>query len=332
MLPNDDSMIRDAEMISNAQKPFELNVEKGDSVTIVSDTGMDPQIWSVLNNAAQSLGLDPTVVLMSKRDAPQAEPTPQVRKAMLASDICLMATSQAIVHSDAGIAAQQQNTKLIAMEEVTAEMLAGGAASVDYEPILEHGRELRELWSNGTRATLTTPFGTEIETGLDGRAGYFACGTIEEQPGVDLYVAAFPDGEAGISPVEGTTNGTVVWDTSMHEIGMLDEPIRATVEDGYVTDIEGGREAEQLKQMLENASDPEAYNIAEVSIGINPGATITGLMRQDKKSSGYIHVAVGANADTGGTIEAPIHVDGILSQATLTIDDTVVVKDGSVVV
>lgn len=325
-------MIQDAELICNARKPFELNVEDGDDVTIVSDTGMDTRIWSVLNNAARSMGLDPTVVLMSKRDAPQAEPSGQIREAMLASDVCVMATSQAIVHSDAGIAAQHQGTKLIAMEEVTADILGGPAAAADYETILEHGRRIRELWSEGDRARLTTPHGTDLEAGLTDRAGYFACGIVEEQPGVDLYVSAFPDGEAGISPVEGTTNGTLVWDTSMHEIGLFDEPIEATVEDGYVTDIRGGREADQLRDMLESANDPESYNIAEISVGINPEATITGLMRQDKKAWGYIHMAVGANADTGGTVEAPVHIDGILSNATLTIDDTTVVEDGDVVV
>lgn len=325
-------MIRDAELIHNARTPFELNADVGDDVTIVTDTAMDPQVWTALNNAARAIGMEPTVTLMAKRDLPQADPTPQVREAMLASDLCLMVTSQAIVHSDAGLAAQHQQTKLLAMEELTVDMLAGGAASADYDAIMERGKRIRELWTEGETCTLTTPHGTDVTTGLGDRAGFLACGTVEEQPGVDLYVAAFPDGEAGISPIEGTTNGTLVWDTSMHSIGLIDEPIVATVEDGYVTELSGGREADQLRSMLESVDDRDAYNIAEISVGINPEATITGLMRQDKKSWGYIHVAVGANSDTAGTVDVPIHVDGILSDATLTIDDTVVVEDGDVVV
>lgn len=324
-------MIGDAELIYNARTPFELNADLDDAISIITDTAMDPQVWSALNTAARSIGMEPTIAVMAKRDLPQADPTPQVRAAMLASDLCLMVTSQAIVHSDAGIAAQHQGTKLLAMEELTVDMLAGGAAAADYDEIMKRGKRIRQLWTDGEMCRLTTPHGTDLTAGLGDRAGFLACGTVEEQPGVDLLVAAFPDGEAGISPIEGTSTGTLVWDTSMHSIGLIDEPIVATVEDGYVTDLDGGREAEQLRDMLDSVGDRDAYNIAEISIGINPAATITGLMRQDKKSWGYIHVAVGSNSDTAGTIDVPIHVDGILSDATLTIDDTVVVEDGDVV-
>lgn len=324
-------MIADAELIENAKKPFELNAEPGDDVLIVTDTEMDPQLWSVLNNAARSMGLDPTVAIMSKREYTQAEPTPQIRAAMLESDVCVMVTSQAIVHSPAAVAAQEERIKLVAMEEVTPEILGGGAASADYEEILEHGREIRQIWTEGDRVTVTSPHGMDLEAGLEGRPGYFACGKVEDQPGMDLYIGAFPDGEASISPVEGAANGTIVWDTSMHEIGLFDEPIEADVEDGYVTEIRGGREADQLRSILENADDPEVYNLAEIAIGINPEATITGLMRQDKKAWGFLHLAVGANIDTGGTVEAPVHIDGIASDCTLAIDGETIVEEGDVV-
>lgn len=325
-------MIHNAELIENAKKPFELNVDDDDEVLIVSDTAMDPQMWSVLNDAARSMGIEPTVALMSEREYTQADPTPQVREAMLSADVCVMVTSEAIVHSQAAVEAQEERIKLVAMEEITPEILGGGAASADYEEILEHGRRIRELWTEGDRVTVTSPAGMDLEAGLEGRPGYFACGTVEDQPGMDLYIGAFPDGEASISPVEGTANGTIVWDVSMHEIGLFDEPIVADVEDGYVTDIRGGQEADQLRRMLEDADDPDAYNLAEVAIGINPQATITGLMRQDKKASGFLHLAVGANVDTGGTVEAPVHVDGIASGATLEIDGETVVREGEVVV
>lgn len=325
-------MITDAELIENARKPFELNVSDGDDVLIVSDTGMDPGIWSALNTAARSIGIEPTVALMPEPGVTQGEPTPPVRSAMLASDVCVMATSKASVHSPTAIRAQEDRIKLIAMEEVTAGMLSGGAASADYDRILERGRRLRERWTEGEQVAVSSPAGMDIEAGIGGRPGYFACGVVEDQPGMHLYIAAFPDGEASISPVEGTANGTIVWDTSMHEIGMIEDPIEATVEDGYVTDIRGGHEAGQLRDMLEAAEDPEAYNLAEIAIGINPGATITGLMRQDKKAAGYLHLAVGANADTGGTVEAPIHVDGVAGGCTLSIDGDTIVRDGDVVV
>lgn len=101
-----------------------------------------------------------------------------------------------------------------------------------------------------------------------------------------LKLCAFPDGEVGVAPDEGTTEGTVVWDTTVHGIDLLDEPIELTVEDGWVTDIEGGREADEFRETLEAADENAWYCAAEFSIGINPDAEITGRMRTDKKGRG----------------------------------------------
>jgi 2,5-dihydroxypyridine 5,6-dioxygenase len=325
-------MIEDAELIKNAKKPFELNIKEDDDVTIVSDTGMDPRIWSVLNNAARSLGIEPTITLMPELDHTQADPPKQVRKAMLASDICIMATSKPSVHSPAGIKAQEQGIGLLAMEEINAQILAGNAASANYEEMLEVAHALEKRVNNGDLIEVTSPSGTDIEASLEGRSGFGLAGKIEDHPGLpEFRIAAFPDGEVSISPVEGTSNGTIVWDTSMHEIGFLDTPIEAEVEDGYITEICGGQEAKQLENMLESADNPEVYNLAEIAIGINQSATITGVMRQDKKALGYIHMAVGANADTGGTVEAPLHIDGIISNATVKIDGDPIYEEGKLI-
>jgi leucyl aminopeptidase (aminopeptidase T) len=326
-------MITDSELIENARKPFELNVSDGDAVTIVSDTGMDPSMWSILNTAARSMGLEPVIALMPEPSHTQANPPEQVREAMLASDICVMATSKASVHSDPGIEAQKQGIGLIAMEEITPQILAGGASGADYDAMFELGKVFEEKINAGKTMTVNTPAGTDLQASIADRSGFSVAGKIDDHPGLpEFRIAAFPDGEASISPVEGTSNGTIVWDTSMHEIGLLSNPIEADVEDGYVTDIRGGQEADQLRQMLESANDPDVYNLAEIAVGINPQATITGIMRQDKKAQGYIHMAVGANADTGGTIEAPLHIDGIASGATVAIDQEPICEDGKLVV
>lgn len=325
-------MINDAELIHNAKKPFELNVSDDDDITIVSDTGMNPQIWSILNNAARSLDIKPTVVLMPEPDHPQAEPPSQVREAMLASDICVIATSKANVHSPAAIEAQDRGIGLLALEEINTQILGGDAASADYEAMLEIAHELEEIINAGERIEVTSPSGTDLVASLEGRSGFGIAGKIEDHPGLpEFRIAAFPDGEVSVSPVEGTTNGTVVWDTSMHEIGFLETPIKADVEDGYITEIRGGQEATEFEQMLSESDDPDAFNIAEIAVGINESATITGVMRQDKKAQGYTHIAAGANADTGGTIDAPVHIDGMISNATVKIDGEPIYRDGKLI-
>ena len=57
--------------------------------------------------------------------------------------------------------------------------------------------------------------------------------------------------------------------------------------------------------------------MAELGIGTNAGARITGSIITDEKVLGTAHVAFGDNANTsyGGDNHAAIHVDGVMADA-----------------
>jgi leucyl aminopeptidase (aminopeptidase T) len=175
---------------------------------------------------------------------------------------------------------------------------------------------------------ITTQEGTDLRGSITGRPSWLCAAKVLENPGVDLYCAAFPDGEVGIAPIEDTIEGTVVWDTSMHQIGLLNEPIRARVERGRVVELTGGPEAQRLRTYLDQNGDEESWIIGETSIGINPKARVTGLVREDKKLEGSVHIALGMNTDTGGTCASRTHVDGVIRRPTVVIDGTTVVDNG----
>jgi len=327
--------IREAEMIENAKKPFLYNAEEGDDIVIVSDTGMDPVVWSVLNKAARSLGHKPTVVVMPQAEYSHAEPPRSVTEAMLGADLVLMATSKGLGHSEAGSEVIGAGKKVILMSEIVPETLSGGAAAADYDEINRTGERVKQKWDEGSTVSITSSAGTDLVADISGQTASVhaaRCDEGNEQPddedGASVRICAFPDGESPITPIFGTTNGTLVWDTTMHEIGAIEEPIRAEVEDGFVKEITGGREAAKLREFLEGFDDPNVYNIGEISVNTNPGADITGRLREDKKASGFLHIAVGS----GGDVEAPVHVDGVLGGATLRIDDELIVNEGELVV
>lgn len=324
----------EAELIENARKPFELNVDdpENDEVLIVTDTEQDEQLWQALLKAARSMGIRATVQIVPAFEYTHSEPPTMVREAMFNSDLTVFITTDPVVHSDACMEAQRRHIKLVAMEEITPDILSGPAASADYDAIYEEGKRLRAKWTRGDQVEITTPNGMDLEASLAGRNGYFAVSKVEQQlEGIDLYVASFPDGEASIAPIEGTASGTIVWDETMHEFGHLEEPIEADVEDGYITEIRGGQQADQFREFLDAMDHPDAFALGEIAIGINPGARITGSPREDKKARGYLHLAVGENTDVGGTLEAPTHIDGVVGNATLRIDGETIVEDGEIV-
>ena len=86
----------------------------------------------------------------------------------------------------------------------------------------------------------------------------------------------------------------------MAGIGVTSQPIRIVVKDGYATDISGGGEAEQLIALLE-PHGRDGRNVAEFGIGTNDRARLSGVILEDEKVMGTIHIAFGDNKSMGGT-------------------------------
>ena len=102
--------------------------------------------------------------------------------------------------------------------------------------------------------------------------------------------------------------------------GLVDEPVTLRFEGGRVTSIEGGRAADMLRELVENAGKG-ADVIAELGIGLNHAVAPRGHVMLDEKAGGTAHVAIGRNTGTyGGDNEATIHVDCIFSGPELEVD------------
>lgn len=316
------------ELVRNAQKPFRLNAQEGDRVLIVSDTKTDEAIWQALFAAANGEGLDPTLTLMTPREAHGNDPTEAIAEAMMSVDLCVLATSTALTHSRAGAAAQEAGVKCILMDEITTDILRSGAANADYGAMQSVATSLGEIYETGSEMHITSENGTDVVGNIDDQTYWPIAGRIVDNE--TQTVCAFPDGEVGVAPDEGSTHGTVTWDTTVHGIGLLDEPIELTIEDGWVTDIAGGREAKKYEEVLDAHDENARYCAAEFAIGINPNAEITGSLRTDKKAEGTVHIATGSNVDLGGTIESEVHIDGVIRYPSVWIDDEQIVERGEI--
>ncbi|MEA2180061.1 MAG: hypothetical protein QOG77_3358, partial [Solirubrobacteraceae bacterium] len=79
---------------------------------------------------------------------------------------------------------------------------------------------------------------------------------------------------------------------------------------------------------LEANGDDGSRIVCETAIGINDRARITGLVREDKKAAGTVHVALGMNTDTGGVVDSRTHLDGVMRNPTVVVDGRTLVRDG----
>jgi leucyl aminopeptidase (aminopeptidase T) len=153
---------------------------------------------------------------------------------------------------------------------------------------------------------------------LTGRKGFSETGLAHE-PG---SFAGPPNIEANVGPLEGSTEGIIVVDGSVPypRLGVINDPIRITVEKGKITRIEGEEQARIFRQVLNDFNDPLIYNIAELGIGLNPQSTITGSMMEDEGTYGTCHIGIGNNIDFEGTVNAKSHIDLIIRESTIVID------------
>jgi leucyl aminopeptidase (aminopeptidase T) len=76
------------------------------------------------------------------------------------------------------------------------------------------------------------------------------------------------------------------------------------------------------------AGGENGRTIAELGIGTNPGATITGAILEDEKAEGTVHFAFGTNTGIGGANQASVHIDGLVRDAMVELDGRAILRDG----
>jgi leucyl aminopeptidase (aminopeptidase T) len=73
-------------------------------------------------------------------------------------------------------------------------------------------------------------------------------------------------------------------------------------------------------------------NVAELGIGTNEKAILSGNLIEDEKILGTAHVAFGANAAIGGTVQVPIHIDCVVMKPSVTVDGEPLIRAGDLLV
>ena len=110
-------------------------------------------------------------------------------------------------------------------------------------------------------------------------------------------------------------------------VGIVRDPVEFVMKGGFVTSIDGGGQAEFLRDLLARQNDPWVYNVAQFAFGLNRHLTdLTGeMMLNDEGVNGTVHVGIGTSASLGGSVSAKTHFDAILREPTVWIDSEVVV-------
>jgi leucyl aminopeptidase (aminopeptidase T) len=274
---------------------------------------------------AQGDGADATMAVISERDSAAAEPPAAVAAAMAAADVVLAPTIQSLSHTAARKAASEAGVRIGTLPGVTEEMLVR-LMNGDLDEIRRRGWAIVNALNSGTEARITCRRGSDFRIGLEGRLGIVDAGELANRGAF----GNLPCGEGFIAPIEGTCEGTLVVDGSIAEVGLLETPTRLTIAGGHLTGVEG-EGGEKLMALLD-PHGPDATNVAELGIGTNEEAILTGNVLEDEKILGTAHVAFGASAAIGGTVQVPVHLDCVVLEPTVEIDGEAILAGGELLI
>ncbi len=319
----------DVDLTPGARRLVTVNarVREGEQVVVVTDPTME-RFASAVADAAREVGGRVVVCVMPLRRQDGQEPTGPAARAMASADVIFSPVRISVTHTRAMRAALDAGARVCMMTAYTDRIMCSPALlETDFEAQAEVCRRLGRAFSSGSSLRLTSPGGTDLRFSIQGRTANVL--TNVPEPG---ELAPVPDIEVNVVPVTGSAEGVLVADASIPYlgIGILDSPVRCTVEGGYVSRIEGGAQADVLRSHLRSFDDPACFNVAELGVGLNPHARLTGEMLEDEGVLGTIHVGIGTSFTLGGEVVAPTHYDLLMWEPTIEVDGRVVQRNRDV--
>jgi leucyl aminopeptidase (aminopeptidase T) len=295
-----------------------LNIRPDEDVVVVVDEPLQ-DLGEKLRTAAQQSGADAVLTVMSPRKNDGSEPPAPVAEALAACDVFIAPASRSLSHTLARKRASEAGARGATMPHVTTDMLARLMA-IDFDRMKSRSHAVAELLDKAGEAHITCPRGTDLTLDLQSRSGIADDGDLTS-PGA---FGNLPCGEGFIAPANGDG---VMFARSIAAIGLASgHPAKLTLTNGHLTDATEP-EGEQLLKILQEHGDA-GTNLAELGVGTNDRATLTGNVLEDEKILGTIHVAFGASIAIGGTVSVPIHLDCVVTEASLHIDSTQVLDEG----
>jgi leucyl aminopeptidase (aminopeptidase T) len=301
-----------------------MGVQPGEDVLVVCNP-VTEEIGALMRIEAQGDGADATLAVMSERDSHAAEPPRAIAAAMAAADVVLAPTIQSLSHTAARKVASENGVRIGTLPGVTEEMLTR-LMTGDLDEIRRRGWAIVSALNGGAEVRITCRHGSDFRLSLEGRDGIVDAGELTSRGAF----GNLPCGEGFIAPLEGRGEGTLVVDGSIAGVGLLETPTSLSVRDGHLVEATGADGAKLMELLIAHGED--GTNVAELGIGTNEEAILTGNILEDEKILGTAHVAFGASAAIGGTVQVPVHLDCVVLEPTVEIDGEAIVGGGELLI
>ena len=210
------------------------------------------------------------------------------------------------------------------------------AVGADYAQISRHGNALAERLHGADEVHITSPAGTDLRFEIGNRTVFVDDGIVTpEEADSKMFIerwATLPGGQVFTSVDEGSAEGTVVVPRSRCQYQPMTD-IRFTVDDGYIEGFQAASNASCYESAMA-PFDEAASRLGSFSIGLNPALKVmeqNGADYRPGDAAGMVWLSFGDNQLLGGENETTGSFTFPVVNATVTVDGTVVVRDGMLV-
>ena len=201
----------------------------------------------------------------------------------------------------------------------------------DQKELIKLNKKLVALFKKSKFAKVTCSFGTNLEVKLGNRKIISNDGSLKD------FSTNYPVGEVYTSPLENGTSG-IAYIKSAKVLGdtkLFKKPKKMILKAGVMADTNIPNLKKGIDKLILFNKKKGVKNyktlpktIAEFAIGTNKKAKLIGLMINDEKAYGTVHFALGANSHFGGKTYCNGHMDYVIENPTLYLDNKLVLKNG----
>jgi leucyl aminopeptidase (aminopeptidase T) len=288
-------------------------------------------ILPCFRRAAESLGVHLEEVEIPVASNHGQEP-PQVAATKFSSHKRIIGlTAFSMAHTEARITATQAGSKYLSLPQYSLELLAHPMVRVDFQALAPLVSKVTAKLSEGSSAELTSEAGTKLTIDISSRRGNFCPGALM----ANSDIGSPPDVEANVSPNENGSDGIAIVDGSITHpsIGLLRSPVVIEFKKGKAISFrtEDPLVSIALDNLFIGKSDKRRV-LAELGVGLNPLAELTGAMLSDEGTLGTVHLGLGSNSTVGGKNKIDFHLDFVIRNAILTVDGETILRERAILI
>ena len=258
------------------------------------------------------------------------EPSLEVADLMKKSDLIIALTKMSLAHTKARMDACNLRSRYLSLAEYSMDILENKAILGVDKNIINRLNMMENIFNKGSNVYIDSALGTKLNLDISTRKANNCPGYVTKIG--DL--GSPPDMEVNISPIENNSNGIIIIDGSITHpsLGLIREPIKLDIKDGSIINFSNSDEGNLIRDIMKNVYNKKAYILAELGIGFNKEAKLNGTMLIDEGTANCIHFGFGSNSTVRGLNKISFHLDYVMKNANLYVDDKLCIKEGKLLI